>query len=68
MLTENDEVLLRTKQKELGLTDYQCNKVIEYLKIGFQFSDAEVEFEGYVLSILEREIDNPEVEGKKDDY
>ena len=38
MITEKDEVLLRAKQKELGLSDYQCYKIIEYLKIGFKFT------------------------------
>jgi uncharacterized membrane protein YcgQ (UPF0703/DUF1980 family) len=55
MVTEQDEILLKQKQKELNLTDEQCFKIIEYLKIGFTFSDAEIEFEGYVLGILDRE-------------
>jgi hypothetical protein len=55
MISEQDELILKAKQKELGLSDEQCNKIIEYLKIGFTFSDAETEFEEIVLNILERE-------------
>lgn len=58
MVTENDEVFLKKKQKELGLTGEQCNDVIEYIKVGFLFTVAELEFEKCVLNILERENKN----------
>jgi len=61
MITNEDEMFLKQKQKELNLSDEQCNAIIEYLKVGFQFSDAETEFEGYVLEILGRETEHKEV-------
>jgi len=54
MITEEDEKMFKQKQIELGLTDNQCNKIIEYLKIGFTFSDAETEFEGFILDYIDK--------------
>jgi hypothetical protein len=56
MITQQDRIFLKNKQKELGLTDEQCNKVIAFLNFGFTFSDAEDEFYGYVLEILDKEF------------
>ena len=61
MITNEDEIFLKQKQKELNLTDEQCNKIIEYLKVGFTFTDEETEFEGYCLEILSRETEHKEV-------
>ena len=56
MINSEDKKLLKAKQKELNLSDEQCNKIIEYLKFGFNFTDEEAEFESYVLDILDREM------------
>lgn len=52
-LTESELESFKKKQQELDLTDEQCNKVIEYIKFGFTFSDSETEFEGYILDFID---------------
>jgi hypothetical protein len=54
LVLESESKIIKNKQKELGLSDEQCNKIIEYLKIGFTFSDAESDFEGFVLDWIDR--------------
>jgi hypothetical protein len=53
-ITKEDEKQFRSKQLELGLTDEQCSQVVEYLKVGFAFPDAMIEFEAYVLDYLDK--------------
>jgi hypothetical protein len=56
-LTKEDEKYFKVKQLELGLSDEQCNQVIEYLKVGFAFPDTMVEFEACVLDYLDKKRD-----------
>lgn len=54
MITVQEEKEIKQKQKELDLSNAQCNKIIEYLKFGFTFTDAETEFEGFVLDYIDK--------------
>ena len=55
MLTLQEEKEIKQKQIQLGLSDDQCNKIVEYLKIGFTFSDAEADFEEFVLNFIDKQ-------------
>lgn len=61
MIIKEDEFFLKEKQKELNLSNEECNYIIEYLKVGLRFTDAQAEFEGHVLDILSRETEHKEV-------
>jgi len=63
MINKDDEVFIKKKQKDLGLTDEQCNKIIKYLKFGFTFTDAETEFEGFVLDYIDKKIRRGKLKG-----
>lgn len=54
MVTLEQVEEIKTKQLELGLTNEQCSKVIGYLMEGFVFTDAELDFEEYVLDFLKK--------------
>jgi hypothetical protein len=57
MITDLDVQIFKAKQLELGLTDEQCDKIISYLKFGLGFSDAESEFEYFIIEYLEKKVD-----------
>lgn len=54
MISKEDEVILKEKQKEFNLSNEQCNKVIEYIKFGFTFTDAELYFEEFIFDYISK--------------
>ena len=52
-MNDKEEKAIRKKQLELGLSDKECNDVIENIKEFFSMSDNQVEFYDYVLKFME---------------
>jgi len=53
MITLKEEKDIKFKQLELGLSDGECNAVIDNLKEFMQFSDKQTDFLQYILNFLE---------------
>ncbi len=52
MITKEDEKRMRAKQLELGLSDHDCDVVIENMKEFFSFPDPMFKFAEFVIDYL----------------